>query len=45
MRWKSFGKAAGNRPYEGAEEMQEPINAMLLGKEIPIVKTFDYLAR
>ena len=36
---------AGNRPYEGAEGAQESISAMLLGKEIPIVKTFDYLAR
>ena len=45
VRWKSLGKAAGNRPYGGAEGMQESISAMLLGKEIPIVKTFDYLAR
>ena len=45
VRWKPLGKAAGNRPYGGAEEMQESINAMLLGKEIPIVKIFDYLAR
>ena len=42
---RSLGKAVGNRPYEGAGEMQESTNAMLLGKEIPIVKTFDHLAR
>ena len=42
---KPLGKAAGNRPYGGAAEVQESTNAMLPGKEIPIVKTFDSLAR
>lgn len=45
VQWKSFRKATGNRLYEDVEEMQESINAMLQEKEIPIVKTFDYLDR
>ena len=45
VQWKPLGKAAGNRLYGGVEEMRESINAMLRGKEIPIVKTFYYLAR
>ena len=44
VQWKSFKKATGNRLYECAEEMKRSIRAML-GKEIPIVKTYDYLAR
>ena len=42
--WKSFRKGTGNRLYESVEDMQESINAMLREKEIPIVKTYDYLA-
>ncbi len=42
--WKSFRKATGNRLYEGAGDMQGSINVMLREKDIPIVKTYDYLA-
>ena len=45
MQRRSLRKATGNRPYEGAAEMQESITAMLRGKEIPVVKTYNYLAR
>ena len=44
VEWKSFRKATGNRLYESVKEMQKSIRAML-GEEIPVVKTFDYLAR
>ena len=44
VQWKSFRKATGNRLYESVEDMQRSINAMLREKEIPIVKTYDYLA-
>jgi len=42
--WKSFRKAAGNRLYKCAGEVKQSMRAMP-GKEIPIVKACDYLAR
>ena len=44
VEWKSLRKATGNRLYESVAEMQKSIRTML-GEEIPVVKTFDYLAR
>ncbi len=43
--WGSFRRATGNRPHEGTKEMQEPVNAMLREGEIPVVKTYNCLAR
>ena len=45
VQWKPLGKAAGNRPYGGAEKMRESVSAVPRGEETPIVKTLDYLAR
>ena len=45
VQWVSFGKAAGNRLHEGAEETRESVNAMLREEEVPVVKTYNCLAR
>lgn len=44
-RQRPFTRATGNHLYENVEEVQEPINAVLQGEEIPVVRMFCYLAR
>ena len=44
-RWKPSGRRRGAARTKARRGMQESINAMPRGKEIPVVKTFDCLAR